>query len=299
MRIGFHTDAFNSAVFSFEKCLEWAERNDVHAIECGVIDGVAWIHGLGYFPHVSLLEDPVRLREKMERRGVRFSQVDAAYPLSGRDGPLYGVPYVLKTIPWAKLAGCPSVATTDGLHKPEGLSEAEALEAMKRSYGLIVETAEAYGIDITIEIHGYFTTKPEFIERMLEFARSDRLGLNFDTGNTFIAGEDPVAFCRRFLARVKHVHVKDVAKGLAEQSRGKETGIGISHAAIGDGVNAGNIQKILAMLRDAGYNGTLSLECEGQGGPLIERSLTWLRGTLRALGIPEERFSPGAQGGST
>jgi sugar phosphate isomerase/epimerase len=289
MRIGFHTDAFNSAVFSFEKCLQWAQRNSVHSIECGVIEGVSWIHGLGYFPHISLVEDPVLMREKMARYGVSFSQVDAAYPLSGKDGPTYGVPYVLKTIPWAKLAGCPNIATTDGLHRPEGLSDDEAMEAMKRSYGLIVETAEAYGININIEIHGYFTTKPDMIERMLDFAKSDRLGLNFDTGNSFIAGNDPVAFCKRFIGRIKHVHIKDVAKSLAESSRGKDTGIGISHSAIGDGVNADNIKKILSSLRDSGYAGTLSLECEGQGGPLIERSLGWLRETLKALDIPEER----------
>ena len=83
--------------------------------------------------------------------------------------------------------------------------------------------------------------------------------------------------------------MKDVARSLADASRGKETGIGISHAAIGDGVNAENIKKVLASLRDAGYDGTLSMECEGQGGPLIERSLAWLRETLGALGIPEER----------
>ncbi len=289
MRIGFHTDAFNSAVFSFEKCLQWAERNEVHAIECGVIEGVSWIHGLGYFPHISLIEDPVLLREKMARHKVAFSQVDAAYPLSGKDGPTWGVPYILKTIPWAKLAGCPNIATTDGLHKPVGLSDAEALEAMKRSYGLIVETAEAYGININIEIHGYFTTQPDMIEKMLAFCKSDRLGLNFDTGNSFIAGNDPVAFARRFLPRIKHVHIKDVAQSLAEEARGKDTGIGISHSAIGDGVNAGNIKAILSMLRDSGYAGTLSLECEGQGGPLIEKSLAWLRKTMAELGIPEER----------
>ncbi len=286
MRIGFHTDAFNSAVFSFEKCLAWAQKNGVHAIECGVMEGVSWIHGLGYFPHVSLTEDPAALKEKMERYGVAFSQVDAAYPLSGKDGPILGVPYVLKTIPWAKLAGCPSIATTDGLHKPEGLTDEQALEAMKRSYGLIVETAERYAIDVTIEIHGYFTTRPDAIARMLEFAGSDHFGLNFDTGNSFIAGNDPVAFCERFLPRVKHVHVKDVSQALADAARGQETGIGISHAAVGDGVNAENIKKILALLRDHGYQGTLSLECEGQGGPLIERSLSWLRTAMAELGIP-------------
>ena len=87
MKIGFHTDAFNSHAFSFEKALAWAQANDVHYIEPGLIDGVSWIHGLGYFPHVALYEDPAMLRQKMEGYGVRFSQVDAAFPLSGRDGP--------------------------------------------------------------------------------------------------------------------------------------------------------------------------------------------------------------------
>lgn len=283
MKIGFHTDAFNSAYFSFEKCLRWAEEHGVHFIECGVIDGVSWIHGLGYQPHVALYEDPLLLRRKMEDHGVRFSQVDAAFPLSGKDGPIYGVPYVLKTIPWAKLAGCSCIATTDGLHKPEGLSDEEAMESMKRSYGQIVEVAEAYEITINIEIHGYFTTNPDAVARMLQFCDSPFLNMNLDTGNTYIAGQDPVAFCERFLDRIRHVHVKDVSESLAAAVRGDQTGIAVSQCAIGDGVNADNIRHILAMLHQRGYDGVLSMECEGQGGPLIERSLAWLRGALAEL----------------
>jgi inosose dehydratase len=287
MIISFHTDAFNSAVFSFEKALQWAQANDVRRIECGVIEGVSWIHGLGYFPHISLTEDPVMLRNKMLSYGVQFSQIDAAYPLSGKDGPHLGVPYVLKSISWAKLAGCPNIATTDGLLKPEGLNDDEALEQMKRSYGTIIEAAEANEITINIEIHGYFTTNPDMIEKMLAFGKSDYFGLNFDTGNSFISGQNPVTFCRRFLDRVNHVHIKDVSKSLAAAARGNDTGIGISHCAIGDGVNADNIREILIMLRDYGYEGVLSLECEGQGGPLIEKSLSWLRSTLTELNIKE------------
>ena len=125
MRIGFHTDAFNSAYWSFEKCLAWAQKNRLRYIECGLIDGVSWIHGLGYQPHVALYEDPVLLRRKMDKYGVQFSQVDAAFPLSGEDGPLRGVPYVMKSIAWAAQIGCPCVDTTDGLHQPEGLSDKE------------------------------------------------------------------------------------------------------------------------------------------------------------------------------
>lgn len=288
MRIGFHTDAFNSAYWDFDKCVQWAHEHDVHFIECGLIDGPSWIHGLGYQPHIAMYQDPLLLRRKMERLGVRFSQLDAAYPLSGRDGPLYGVPYVLKSIPWAKHAGCERIATTDGLHRPEGLEDAEAMDLMKRSYGQILEVAEAYEITINIEVHGYFTTNPEMMERMLAFCRSPYLQLNLDTGNSFIAGRDPVAFCRRFLDRVSHVHVKDVSPSLAAAVRGHETGIAVSQCAIGDGVNAENIRNVLALLRDRGFDGVLSMECEGQGGPMIERSLAWLRGVLRELAIPEQ-----------
>jgi sugar phosphate isomerase/epimerase len=289
MRIGFHTDAFNSAVFSFEKALQWARNHDVHYIECGIIEGVSWIHGLGYFPHVSLSEDPLLMREKMSKYGVRFSQIDAAYPLSGKDGVYFGVQYVQKTLPWAKLVGCENIATTDGLNKPEDLSDKEAMELMKMSYSYIVELAERYGININIEIHGYFTTKPDMLEKMLDFVKSDRLGLNLDTGNTFIAGQDPVEFCKRFIKRIKHVHIKDVSESLAMSLRGKDTGIGISHCAVGEGVNAENIRKVLQILRDNGYTGTLSIECEGKGGILLEKSLNWLRSTLKELGVEEEK----------
>ena len=288
MDISFHTDAFNSSYWNFEKCLQWAEASGVHLIECGLIDGASWIHGLGYQPHVALYEDPLLMRRKMEKYGVRFSQVDAAYPLSGKDGPLYGVPYVLKTLPWAKLAGCERIATTDGLHRPEGLDDDEAMDLMRRSYEQIIEVAEAYEITITIEVHGYFTTNPDRMAQMLEFCDSPYLRMNLDTGNTFIAGRDPAAFCERFVDKVAHVHVKDVSESLAAAVRGNETGIAVSHCALGEGVNADNIRGCLARLRDHGYQGVLSMECEGQGGPMIEQSLAWLRATLDDLGIPNE-----------
>ena len=289
MKISFHTDAFNTSFVSFDRCLEWARDNDVHWIECGLIDGVSWIHGLGYQPHIAMYQDPLLLRKHMETFGVRFSQVDAAFPLSGVDGPAYGLPYVLKAIPWAKHAGCERVATTDGLHRPEGLSDEEAMDLMKRQYERIIATAEAYEVLVTIEVHGYFTTKPEYLERMLAFVDSPWLRMNLDTGNSFIAGQDPVAFCKRFGSKVAHVHVKDVSESLAAIARGGQTGIALSHCATGDGVNAENIKQCLAHLHSIGFTGHLSIECEGQGGPMLTRSLEWLRDALSELGIPEEK----------
>jgi sugar phosphate isomerase/epimerase len=280
LSIGFHTDAFNSAYWNFEQCLAWAQRQGLHYIECGAIDGVSWIHGLGYQPHVALWQDPLQLRRKMDGLGIAFSQIDAAFPLSIPEGATLGVEYILHTIRWAKLAGCPRVDTTDDRYAPKGMTEREALDMMRAIYRRIVPVAEDYQITINIEPHGYFTTKPEFMAEMLAFVDSPNLRMNMDTGNTFIAGRDPVAFLRSFVPKVSHVHIKDVSESLAAAARGDLTGIAVSHCALGDGINSQNIVRSVEMLVAEGYDGVLGIECEGQGGPMIEKSLSWLRGVV-------------------
>jgi sugar phosphate isomerase/epimerase len=277
IEIGFHTDAFNSSYWSFEQALQWAQKNDVHWIECGMIDGVSWIHGLGYQPHVAMWEDPMMWREKAAKYGVRFSQIDAAFPMSLPEGASLGVEYILRTIRWAYLAGCDHIDTTDDRFAPKGLTNDQSMEMMKRSYSQVIEIAERYKMIIDIEPHGYYTTKPEFMEKMLAFVDSPYLRMNMDTGNTFIAGQDPVAFLQKFKSKVSHVHVKDVSDTLAASLRGELTAIAVSQCAIGDGVNKENIDKCFDVLAEIGYDGVVSLECEGQGGPMIEKSLVFVR----------------------
>ncbi len=277
IEIGFHTDAFNSSYWNFEKCLAWAQENDVPYIECGTIDGVSWLHGLGYQPHVSLTEDPLALRRKMDDYGVKFSQLDAAFPVSSPDGPSLGLIYILNSIRWAKLVGCEHIDTTDLMSKPQGMNDEEALDMMKGIYEKVIDAAELYEIIINIEPHGYYTTKPDYMARMLDFVDSPYLRMNMDTGNTFIAGQDPVAFLDRFKDKVSHVHVKDVSESLAASLRGELTGIAVSHTVIGQGVNVQNIKDCFDILVDIEYDGVVSIECEGQGGPMIEESLVWVR----------------------
>ncbi|MFL7893926.1 MAG: sugar phosphate isomerase/epimerase family protein [Anaerolineales bacterium] len=257
--------------------MQWAQKNDVHWIECGTIDGVSWLHGLGYQPHVSLTEDPYALREKMGSYGVKFSQLDAAFPVSLPEGASLGLIYILNSIRWAKLVGCTHIDTTDYMFKPEGMTDEQALKMMRGIYSEVIDVAQRYEMIINIEPHGYYTTKPEFMEQMLDFVDSPYLRMNMDTGNTFIAGQDPVAFLNKFKQKVSHVHIKDVSESLAASLRGELTGIAVSHTAIGDGVNVDNIKKCFDILVDIKYDGVVSIECEGQGGPMIEKSLAFVR----------------------
>lgn len=288
LHIGFHTGGFNSAYFSFRKAAEWAHRHKVRGIECGFIDGVSWNHGLGYFPHIASWEDPAAVRGMLEDYEIELSQIDAAFPISGPEGPSTAVPYVISAIRWAALAGCPMVDTTDGLEKPEGYSEQKVLAAMKECYLRIMEVAENYDIVVNIETHGYFTGRPDTMEAMLDFVDSPLLRMTFDTGNVYIAGEDPNVFLRRFVDKVAHVHVKDVAPALSESSRGSQSGIGMSHSAIGEGENAAHIRACMKTLRENDFSGAVSLECDAAGGPVMERSLDWFQQLVDSLGYEHD-----------
>jgi inosose dehydratase len=278
--IGYHTDAFNSSNWNFEQCLKWAQQHDMSHIECAAIDGVYMLHSLGYWPHIALYEDPVLMRRKMDRYGVQLSEIDAAFPLSIPEGLTIGVEYALHTIRWAKMAGCPRIDTTDDKDKPAGMTDNEILAHLKKVYGMILPVAEAHGIIINVEPHGYCTTKPELMAEILNLYDSPCFGMNMDTGNTFIAGRDPVAYLEMFIKKVNHIHIKDVSAELAAALKGEVTGIALSSTAIGEGVNADNIVKCIELLVKNGFEGTMSLECDAQGGPLLERSLNWTRKVL-------------------
>ncbi len=165
----------------------------------------------------------------------------------------------------------------------------QALELMRRVYGEVLDVASRYDMIINIEPHGYYTTKPDFMAQLLDLYDTPLLRMNMDTGNTFIAGQDPVAFLNRFKDRVSHVHVKDVSESLAAASRGELTGIAVSQTAIGDGVNVDNIRRCFDILVDIGYDGVVSIECEGEGGPMIEKSLAWVRELVDDANAPHGR----------
>ena len=108
----------------------------------------------------------------MDSYGIVFSQLDAAFPLSVPEGATLGVEYILHSMRWAKLVGCPCIDTTDNRNRPDGMTDLEALDHMKRIYQQIVPVAEIYGIIINVEPHGFYTTKPEFMSEILSFCDS-------------------------------------------------------------------------------------------------------------------------------
>ena len=271
-----HVDNWRHCDVSYEVPCEFARDNGMEYVEFGTIDGDYFIQALGYNPHIPLHSDPLKLKGYLDSMGLKVSQLDAAYPMSCPEGQSRGIGYTTRAIQFAKALDCPCVDTTDGGRKPDGYTDKEVMALMKQYYRVVLEWAERYDIIINIEPHGPYTTDPNTMEQILEFSDSPLLRMNFDTGNSFIAGQDPVEFLRRFRHKVSHCHIKDVSEELAKAVRGGETGIASSVVAIGEGVNADNIAGCIELLKELNWDGVLSIECEAAPGK-VEQSLEWLR----------------------
>ncbi len=276
LKLGMHVDNWRHFDVSYEVPCQFAADNGMEYVEFGTIDGDYFIQALGYNPHIPLHSDPLELKGYLDSLGLKVSQLDAAYPMSSPTGQSRGIGYTTRAIQFAKALDCPCVDTTDGSRKPAGYTDEEVMGLIKQYYRVVLDWAERYDIIINIEPHGPYTTDPDTMERILGFFDSPYLRMNFDTGNTFIAGQDPVAFVKRFGDKISHCHIKDVSEELAKAVRGGETGIACSVAAIGEGVNAENIAGCIELLKDADWDGVLSIECEAAPGT-VEQSLEWLR----------------------
>lgn len=276
IELGMHVDNWRHQDAPYEVPCQFAKEHGMKYVEFGTIDGDYFVQALGYNPHIPLHSDPLKLKDYLDSLGLKVSQLDAAYPISTPAGQYRGINYTLKAIKFAKALGCPCVDTTDGARKPPGYSDAEVMVLIKQYYRVVMEWAERYDMIINVEPHGPYTTDPDTMEQILSCVDSPYLRMNFDTGNTFISGQDPVEYLRRFRDKVSHCHIKDVSEDLARAVRGEETGIATSVVAIGEGVNADNIARCIQMLKESNWDGVLSIECEAQPGT-VEKSLEWLR----------------------
>ncbi|MCL5281006.1 MAG: sugar phosphate isomerase/epimerase [Planctomycetes bacterium] len=276
LKLGMHVDNWRHFDVSYQVPCQFAKDHGLEHVEFGTIDGDYFIQALGFSPHIPLHSDPLLLKQYLDSLGLKMSQLDAAYPVSCPEGQYRGIGYTLRAIQFAKALGCPCVDTTDGARKPAGYTDDEVMALIKQYYHVVLEWAERYEIIINVEPHGPYTTNPDTMERILSFFDSPYLRLNLDTGNTFIAGQDPVKFLQRFRHKLSHCHIKDVSEALARAARGQETGIASSIVAIGEGVNAENIAGCIEVLKKARWDGVLSIESEAAPGK-IEQSIEWLR----------------------
>ena len=112
-----------------------------------------------------------------------------------------------------------------------------------------------------------FASVESQLKRVMELlGNPDALGVNLDTGNSWLGGSDPVEMARVFKDKIRHIHWKDLGPEW-EEKRGKVYGCGFSDIALGDGVI--DVAGVCEVMREAGIESS-TLEIVGSDEILVK-----------------------------
>ena len=129
--------------------------------------------------------------------------------------------------------------------------------------------AREHGVRVAIEPHpGFVVYNTASLLRLRE-AAGETVGANFDPSHLFWQQIDPLASARALSGAIFHVHAKDTGfdagrlalDGVLETRREPDERAWIFRS-VGDGHPAAFWRALTAALREAGYDGTLSIEHE-------------------------------------
>jgi sugar phosphate isomerase/epimerase len=179
-----------------------------------------------------------------------------------------------------------------GQRRPE-VSREQGIAWVVECIEALLPRAEELGLTLTLENHykDNYWTYPEFAQSsdifcaILDRVPSPRLGVNYDPSNALIAGEDPLAVLDKVKDRVVTMHASDrsLKPGYTlDDLRAQENSVGyaavLQHGEIGKGLN--DFDAIFRTLRDAGFQGWVSIEDGVNGMDELRRSAEFLRAKI-------------------
>lgn len=149
----------------------------------------------------------------------------------------------------------------------------------------------ARGVRLAYHHHmGAYVQAPDDVDALMA-CTGDEVGLLFDSGHTAFAGGDPVATLAKHVARVCHVHCKDVRPNVVRMAYNRnwsflEAVINGAFTVPGDG--GIDFAALLAVLDGANYRGWLVVEAEqdpavAPGYAYADKGYRHLRGLVDRL----------------
>ena len=268
-RISANMEFVRSADLGFKAGVAVAAELGYEYVEPMVHTGWELLSEVGYFHSFSMEEDPLLMKEICDAAGVKVSSLSAHSPLMK---PEAAIPRLSRAIVLADYVGTQFI-NSDEMVKPDWMNDARAHEVMFYTLTRTALVAARHKVFICIEPHGIYTKTAEGLLRIVNLVDSPWIGVNWDTGNSYLAGiEDPYEGLSAVVDKVRHVHAKDIDFEHAAKDRGKVTGTPVG-CACGDGVV--DWDRVLSILDPLDREITLSVEC----GTIdqADRSLTFLR----------------------
>lgn len=175
------------------------------------------------------------------------------------------------------------------VHRPQFASDDAWRGYAARLDAFGAELRRRWGIRLAYHHHmGAYVQSPQDVDRLMALTDPEKVFLLFDTGHAYFGGaSDPNVLLRRHVARVAHVHCKDVRAQVIESARNEgwsflRSVLNGAFTVPGDG--ALDYAAILTTLRNADYRGWLVVEAEQD--PAVAPSYEYAKkghDTLRVL----------------
>lgn len=183
----------------------------------------------------------IKAADFLKEMGAKVIGVsEQSYSIQGKmEQPVWEGKYVMNDEEWKLLA--------EGLNK-------------------LGKIAKDKGMTLTFHHHmGTVVQTEEEIDRFMETVDPELVFLLFDSGHLSFAGIDPEKVLKRYVNRVKHVHLKDIRKDMVKKSKNERWSFlkGVREGVFtvpGDGDV--DFAPIFRILEDAGYEGWVVVEAE-------------------------------------
>jgi len=255
VRLGINMEFVRHHDMSFANGVAKAAEIGYEYIEPMVHLGRELLSEAGYFHSVSLFDDPLWVKQLCAKHGVKLSGLSSHTPLCK---PEISVEYLKMAIRWASHAGAPVVNTDEG-PKPFWTTKEQDYQLMTYTLTEASMVAERHGILIRLEPHQQYSKTPDGLDSIHSLVNSPAIGINFDTGNSYLAGgSDMYEWLEHVKDRLVHLHAKDISMAQSELQRGKVTGTPVG-CACGDGVV--DWKKVIDIVKSSGKEIVFSVEC--------------------------------------
>jgi len=217
-----------------------------------VNEGSSMFGSAGLHATVSLDGNPFDTKRLFEKYGITPSTVCVHGALMEPSNPAaFQTSAIMKGIKFAAAVGIRDCVTTENEPHSEwakNLTYDQKIFTIAEKLVVPCQMADDMGINILLEPHGPITDTIQGIQDIMDLLGNPKsLGVNMDTGNSWLGGTDPVEMAKAFKDKIYHVHWKDLGEEWVER-RGKQFGCGFATIALGEGVI--DIAGVVDVLKD-------------------------------------------------
>ena len=158
------------------------------------------------------------------------------------------VDHTLACLEIAAFIGCRNISVPPGGPLPNGMTRREALHLFHQGMDQVIPKAQELGVQLLIEPEpNLLMERTAEIKPFVSEIQAPAVGINFDIGHFYCAGEDPAIAFEELSPWVGHIHIEDIAPTR-------------EHNHLIAGLGAIDFPSVFTAMKRSGYAYDMSLE---------------------------------------